>query len=218
MSKSRIDYSLIEKEAYQLMLKINKDVSLEDIEDMFEKVGKDSIETIKNTPKIKGIDYSLIEKEAKELILSLKLKQNIDIEDLDNFINKSNKDKESKSDNMKMEGLSLKPKPPSFAIPNQNNKENKLITSKKELDLGKDLFVFDLFEIVGKNLLKKFGLQDITLEDLKNNNITRALIIVNRKGDITNIITNKSANKIFVDNLLLNTLKYGVDFKIKPKL
>lgn len=215
MSKTRIDYSLIEKEAYFLLFKMNKNINIEDIEELLEERDKGKDKKNKKEGSKNGIDYNLIEKEAEELLLNLKLKKYMSIEDLEKFLDKEKKD--SKTGNMKIEGLSLKPKPPEFAMIN-NNKEERLILPKKQKDLGSDLLIFDLFDLIEKKCLHKFGLQDISIEDLKNNNINRALIIVNRKGEVTNIITNKSANKIFVDNLLLNTLKYGIDFKLKPKI
>lgn len=159
------------------------------------------------------IDYTSVQKEAEDLLLKMKLKSAINIEDIDDFL----KEKDSKNGKLETNKIKLKPDPPSFYGTKKEIQLNRLETDKSKFNLENELFIFDLFELIEKNCLKQFGLQNISLEDLKNNNIHRALIIVNKKGEVMNIITNQSANKIFVDNLLLNNLKYGVDFKNKPK-
>lgn len=161
------------------------------------------------------IDYSSIQKEIENLVLFVNLRKNIDLEDIEFFLNDEKGEKKGK---IEVNKLKLKPDPPSFAGTKKEIELNRLNTEENEFNLENGLFIFDLFEIIQNNCLKQFGLQDISIEDLKRNNIHRALIIVNKKGEVTNIITNKSANKFFVDNLLLNNLKYGLDFKNKQKI
>lgn len=128
--------------------------------------------------------------------------------------------------------ITLKPDHPKFVDLPQNIKNKRLENIPKEKQ-DRTLHFFDLFDLVKMKCLKQFGLPEISEMDLLFNNVKQAFLVVNSKGQLINIITNKSANQKFIQNLfnlklennilnlninskLNNNNKYNNPFKIKP--
>ena len=96
--------------------------------------------------------------------------------------------------------IQLKPDHPKFVDSPQNIKKKRLQNIPKE-EQDRTLHFFDLFDLVKMKCLKQFGLPEISQMDLLFNNVQQAFLVVNAKGQLINIITNKSANQKFVQNL-----------------
>jgi len=131
------------------------------------------------------------------------------------FLHGSDKEKEGISDDgeqkdpISIQILKLTPDKPSFII-NANNVKTKRLESIPEENTEQSLFFFDLFDLVQKKCLLQFGLQNITFKDLALNNVQKAILVVNKKGLIVNIVTNRGANNIFITNLINNKLENSI--------
>ena len=79
--------------------------------------------------------------------------------------------------------------------------------------------IHDLFGLIKNKCLKQFGLPNITLNDMTLNNVTQAIIVVNKKGNILNIVANKEANSLFLSQIINNTLEYKLKkLPLSPKI
>ena len=111
-------------------------------------------------------------------------------------------------DRIEIAQLQLKPDSPDFIptpenimrsrLKNIKNKKPKIEDEKEDLSLH----FFDLFDIVEMKCMKQFGLPEISINDLLFNNVQKGFLVVNAKGKLINIITNKDANPQFVKNLI----------------
>tara|TARA_Y100000588_G_scaffold41528_1_gene39615 strand:- start:243 stop:812 length:570 start_codon:yes stop_codon:yes gene_type:complete len=110
------------------------------------------------------------------------------------------KGKDKGVDKVDIAKIQLKPDHPKFVNSPQNIKKKRLDNVPKEKQ-DRTLHFFDLFDLVKMKCLRQFGLPEISKMDLLFNNVQQAFLVVNAKGQLVNIITNKSANKKFVQNL-----------------
>ena len=117
-----------------------------------------------------------------------------------------NEDEENK-DPIKIQTISLKPDGLTFKCEPEKIQQNRLESIPEE-DLDNKIFFYDLFELIQNNCLQQFGLPHLTLNDMFTNNITQAIIVVNKKGVILKIIANKEANTLFLAKIINNSLEY----------
>jgi hypothetical protein len=117
----------------------------------------------------------------------------------------------------------LKPDSPTFIKTPSNVRRSRLSVKEQTINIDDDLLLIDLFSLINNKNLAQFGLPDISLSDLANNNITQAIIVINKKGMILDIITNKGANPAFVQALInrdfeknINKLSYTLKNKLTP--
>lgn len=111
------------------------------------------------------------------------------------------KGKDKGVDKIDIAKIQLKPDYPKFINSPQNIKKKRLENIPKE-EQDRTLHFFDLFDLVKMKCLKQFGLPEISKMDLLFNNVKQAFLVVNSKGQLVNIITNKSANQKFIHNLI----------------
>jgi hypothetical protein len=105
--------------------------------------------------------------------------------------------------------ISLKPDPPNFTQSPDIIKRNRLKNIPEEQE-DNSLHFFDLFDIVNMQCMNQFGLPNISINDLILNNVNKGFLVVNSKGKLINIITNKSANPIFIQNLINFNLENSI--------
>ncbi len=110
------------------------------------------------------------------------------------------KEKDKKVGKVDIAKIQLKPDHPKFIDTPQNVKKKRIENIPKE-EQDRTLHFFDLFDLVKMKCLRQFGLPEISKMDLLFNNVQQAFLVVNTKGQLINIITNKSANQKFIQNL-----------------
>ena len=125
---------------------------------------------------------------------------------------------EKKQESIEIQQLTLKPDKPKF-LELPKNIQTKRLESIPEENLDNSLHFYDLFGLIKNKCLKQFGLPNITLNDMVLNNVTQAVIVVNKKGNILNIIANKEANSLFLSQIINNTLEYKLKkLPLSPKI
>lgn len=128
-----------------------------------------------------------------------------------------NKEKEEEIEQVGIVQLKLKPDSPDFIPSPMNIKKSRLkniqklkMKNEEELEEDKSLHFFDIFDIVKMKCMKQFGLPEISINDLIFNNVKKGFLVVNGKGKLINIITNKGANSQFIQNLINLSLENNI--------
>jgi hypothetical protein len=127
-------------------------------------------------------------------------------------------EEDSKQDTIKVQTLKLTPDSPDFLELPKNIQDKRLVSIPEE-ELDNSLYFYDLFDLIKSKSLVQFGLPNISINDLILNNVNQAIIVVNKKGNIINIIANKEANTLFLSQIINNTLEHKLkQLPLSPKI